>query len=139
MSVSDTIEGRPTVRIETPQGESVELEYEYPMIDTSSDSRTVEHEPIGGETVVQHLGANAQTLTFRGGAYLDEANFLDGLPEQGVVSIRSHRWSGDAVVDSVSTSATGEGGGERAGVANRVYEYTLDLIEIDGQAPSGGG
>lgn len=118
-------------------GAPIEFEYQYPYVDTSSDSRTVEHEPIGEETVVQHMGSSAQQITIQGHCYRDEANRIDALTENGLVQILCDRWQGLAIVKKTETTATGNGGGERSGVSNRLYDYRLVVLEVDGRAPTG--
>lgn len=119
-------------------GDQIELTYQFPMVDTSSSSRTVTHEPIGEPTVVDHLGESAQEITARGHCYRDEANRIDNLSEGGRVQIITDRWRGTAVVDQAETTATGGGGGARNGVAeNRIFDYRLNLLEINGSAPTG--
>lgn len=117
-------------------GEVIDFTYEYPYVDTRSQSRTKTHKPIGEEAVVQHLGSDAQEIRVEGGCYRDEANRIDTLTEGGLLRFFSDRWQGDAVVKDTNTSATGEGGGERPGVRNRVYKYTMTLLEIDGGSPA---
>lgn len=119
----------------TASGESIQFEYQYPYVDTGSDSRTVEHEPIGEETVVQHMGASAQEITLQGHCYRDEANDIDNLTENGLIRLLCDRWQGIAIVTKTETNATGNGGGARSGVENRIYDYRITCVEVDGRAP----
>lgn len=143
MSATDPNSGRASMQIIVPESAdqgpmSLELIYQFPLLDTSRDSRTTEHDPIGEERVIQHLGTNPLSLTFRGSCYRDEAAAIRQLPDVGVVEIISDDWAGDAIVKNISTGATGSGGGERAGVGNRVQDYTLQVTAIDGQEPGQG-
>lgn len=117
-------------------GERIELTYQFPMVDTSSNSRTVKHEPIGAPTVVDHMGASAQEITVQGHCYRDEANKIDNLTDGGRVEIVTDRWRGTAIVDQAETNATGAGGGARSGVdSNRLFDYRITLLEVEGAAP----
>lgn len=119
-------------------GDQIELTYRFPMVDTSSSSRTVKHEPIGEPTVVDHMGDSAQEITAQGHCYRDEANQIDNLTEDGRVQIITDRWRGTAIVDQAETTATGSGGGARNGVReNRLFDYRITLLEIEGRAPTG--
>lgn len=124
--------------IEPVDENRIMLEYQFPMVDTSSNSRTVKHEPIGEPTVVDHMGDSAQEITVQGHCYRDEANQIDNLTEDGRIIIITDRWRGTAIVDQAETSATGAGGGHRNGVEqNRLFDYRLNLLEIEGRAPIG--
>lgn len=119
-------------------GDRIELTYQFPMVDTSSNSRTVEHEPIGEPTVIDHMGESAQEITAQGHCYRDEANQIDNLTSVGRVEIITDRWRGTAMVDQAETTATGAGGGARNGVAeNRLFDYRIVLLELEGGAPTG--
>lgn len=117
------------------------FEYEYPFVHVTSPSNTVTHEPIAEsiDPAVQHLGTGVREILVEGHCYLDEANFLDNLSEGGLIRLFSDRRICDAVVDNVNTDPQGAGGGKRSGVQNRLYDYRLDLLEIEGRTPSEGG
>lgn len=119
-------------------GDTIQLTYQFPMVNTSSNSRTVKHEPIGEPTVVDHMGDSAQEITAKGHCYRDEANQIDNLTSDGRIQIITDRWRGTAIVDQATTDARGSGGGHRNGVAeNRLFDYRIDLLEIEGSAPTG--
>lgn len=129
--------GRPTARITVLEtGEVLELEYRYPLIDVSGSSRTVTHEPIGVQAVVQHLGADARELEMRGHCYRDEANIIDTLSLSGKIELRSDRWSGYAIVTSHNTTHTKAKGGARPENTheNKNFDYRISLKEAP--APS---
>lgn len=119
----------------TVQG-PIAFSYPFPFIDESTSARTVKQKPIGREPVVQYMGPEAKQIDIQGHCYADEASFLDRLTEDGLVSIVSDRWNGTGIVESVKTTATGEGGGPRGGTENRIYEYTLTIIEIGQELPT---
>lgn len=126
-------------------GESLELDYRYPLTDKSGDSRTNEHQCIGTNSVIQHLGANAEEIRFRGHCYWDEADFLLDLRAASRVTIRSARHKGPVVVTNVEIIPNGGGGGgPRANLAERNLRYRLTALEVtdapfaDGQNQGGG-
>lgn len=127
--------GRIRAQIVRSDGRTVTFEYEYPYVSTRGGTNTVTHEPIGEEPVHQSLGPAGETVEISGNCYLDEANFLSNLPEGAEIDVRTDRWVGEGLVDTVSVDPTGEGGGERPGVRNRVYEYRLKFYALDGGAP----
>lgn len=130
--------GRTTARIRIlDTGETLDLEYQHPLIDISGSSRTKRHEPIGESAVVQHLGSEARELEMRGHCYSDEAEVIDNLSEYGRVEVRTERWSGFAIVEDHRTQHTKAKGGKRPESTheNKNFDYRLTLTEIDAPAP----
>lgn len=119
-----------------PLGSSIRFDYEYPFIDISFQGRNVTLEPIGREPVVQYMGPELREIMIQGHCYHNEATFIDSLSEDGYVRVISDRWSGDGIVNSAMSSATGEGGGPRGGVEHRLYEYNLSIYEVTGNRPT---
>lgn len=111
------------------------MDYPYPFVDKTSTGRTVEHEPIGRPTVVQYMGPQSLEVTIEGHCYKDEADYLDRIREDGLVRVRTDRWSGIGLVESISTAASGEGGGPRGGTSNRIYEYVLTVLSVETTPP----
>lgn len=124
---------------EITTGDVQAFTYQFPFIDVSSRARTKTHEPIDEEPVVQSLGPEAREITIEGHCYLPEANFIDGLIDGGLVDVVSDRWSGQAVVDTAETTATGEGGGKAGTTTDRLYEYRLVLHELTDNRPESVG
>jgi hypothetical protein len=106
----------------------VEFEFEFPLLDVTTNGRKVEHETLPtddddiGETVVQSLGEGKTTARLKGSVFRSEAQQLDDI-EGEVVGLRHPRRSGDVFVSGVSTSsqsARTEG--------RKVYRFDADLI-----------
>lgn len=116
----------------------IQFEYRYPYVDVVSPSNTVKHEPVSDaiDPVVQHLGSAVREVRVQGICYLDEANFVDTLPEGGYIRFISARRISDAIVSNADTRPKGDGGGKRPSIQERRYDYTLDLLEIEGRVPS---
>lgn len=120
-------------------GDARAFAYEHPFVDVSSSTRTAEHEPIDEDPVVQSLGPKVREITIEGHCYLPEANYIDGLAPGGLVHVVTDRWSGYAVVSRADTRATGEGGGKQGTMADRIYDYMLELLEITDNRPASVG
>lgn len=105
----------------------IEPVYKYPQVTVDTGTRTTVHRPVDAEPVVQRLGTTLPTISVKGTCYIDTANALDGLVEQTEVEIRSHRWSGRAILNTVSTKPAGQKGGKRD---DWQYTYTLELTGV---------
>ena len=124
---------RMEIRPNGDESRAMTLEYQYPLSDVSTSSRTAKHDVLGEQTVVDHLGSTGAEIKFRGHCYKDEAvSFIDRLSEIGVVQVLSDRWSGWGVVDSANTSVSGEHGGKRPDFRNpdnQNLEYWITILE----------
>lgn len=118
-------------RVDLGDEEPVQFTYEYPYVSTKGGTNTVTHEPIGEEPVYQSLGPADMTVEMSGGCYLDEANFIDSLSRHAEILVRTDRGSWRGLVQDTWTDPTGQGGGERPGVQNRLYEYRLKFSVIN--------
>jgi len=81
------------------------FKYEYPTVDVTNESNTVEHETIDDRTVIQQLGEKPPQVTVDGVVAQWEAEFCEWLTSIGKVTLRTPRWSGTVIVESVDTTA----------------------------------
>ena len=116
---------------------SLELEYKYPLFDTTGESRTVVHSPIGETSVVQHMGAKARKMTMRGHCYRDEAEIIKTFTEYAKIGIKSDGFTGYVVVNDFSIEHTKAKGGKRPEHThtNKNYRYRLSLTETSAPPP----
>ena len=136
MSASDT--GRATARFTIPEtGESREFDYQFPMMDSETGSRTNTLSPIGAKDVTQHMGEKAEKMTARGQCYRDERDFLRTLAGYAKIEIRSAEFTGYAIVNNCRIEHTKEKGGKRPENThtNKNYRYTLSLTETSAPPP----
>ena len=133
-----SVSGRATATFKIPEtGESVEMEYRFPMTDSLTESRTNELKPIGEESVIQHMGAKAEKLTMRGHCYRDERDFLRTLKDYAKVEIKSAEFTGYVVVKRCDIEHTKNKGGKRPENthANKNYNYRLNCTETSAPPP----
>lgn len=105
----------------------IEFRYADPSVNVTTEQRTVEHETIDDEIVVQVLGRKPDQITITGTVADYELAFIDDLTTKGVVNIRTERWTGNVIVKSTSTDfkrAKNEEG-------NWLYDATLNCIEVE--------
>lgn len=121
-------------------GESIELEYQFPMADFQGESRTATLSPIGAEGVIQHLGTKPESLTVQGHCYRDERDFIRTLTSYGKVEIRSAEFTGYAVVNDYNIEHTKQKGGKRPENTheNKNYNYRLNLTQAPAPSPGDG-
>lgn len=114
--------------------DSILMEYPYPFVDITGESKTTSHTPFGRAPVVRHGGPQPTQIDIQGHAYKDECQWIqsqtDGM--EGLIRVYTDRWTGDAIIEDIQTDATGEGGGPRGGTEHRIYEYNMSLTEIGG-------
>jgi hypothetical protein len=107
---------------------SIEFEFEFPLLDVSTNGRKVEHETLptdssdSGETVIQPLGVGKTTARLQGSVFRSEAQRLDEI-EGEVVALRHPRRSGDVFVDGIATRSQ-----EAIRDGRKVYTFDADLI-----------
>lgn len=80
------------------------FKYEDPSVDVTTEQKTKEHETIDDTIVIQTMGKNAEQVTVNAVVTDFEAVIIDDLTNQGVLSLRTERWSGDVIVQSTNTS-----------------------------------
>lgn len=107
--------------------------YADPNIDVRSESNTVEKETINDDSYVQVIGRRADRITIDGIIHESDIGELDDLVGAGEVSVRTHRWSGTAVVLETSDRYTHSYDiVQPSDVSSEwLYEVTIDLIEVD--------
>jgi len=106
-----------------------ELEFTYadPAVNVTTEQRTVEQETIDDQIVVQTLGRKPDSLSIEGVVVDYELEIIDNLTQQGVLSLRTERWSGDILVQSTSTSF------KRAKTKDGdwLYDATIEALEVE--------
>lgn len=107
--------------------EDIEFKYSKPLVSVDTGTNDVEHETIDDEIVVQILGRIADRITVEGLVTSNQVAKIDNLVKTGLVEVRTERWAGDAVCTSTSTSF--HGGYDTDD--DWLYNYTIDLIEVD--------
>lgn len=138
-------EPRPSARIykvDDADGPDVDIrfDYQFPGVTVDTEARTATHDPIGDETVVQHLGEGDTTVDVQGSCYIDSANAIDKLTSTDRVFIRTDRFTGTAVVKSASTDPEGAVGGKDMSLTpntrkhNWLYTYRIRTIGAVGGA-----
>jgi hypothetical protein len=90
--------------------ETIELTFPQPNISVDTSIRTVEHEIIGSETVVQKLGKDSDEIEVEGICTQNEAKSIDSLSSSDYIYLRSYRREDYMVLDSTSTSPISDGG-----------------------------
>jgi hypothetical protein len=89
---------------------TIELTFPQPNISVDTSIRTVEHEIIGSETVVQKLGKDADEIEVEGICTHKEAKSIDSLSSNDYIYLRSYRREDYMILDSTSTSPISDGG-----------------------------
>lgn len=115
-----------------PTEDSIQMEYSYPFVDISSEAQTSVQNPIGRPPVVKTYESSLTQIDIQGHCYDDEAEWLESQTDgmEGLIRVYADRWTGDAVIEDIKTTATGEGGGPRGGTEHRIYEYNMSLTEL---------
>lgn len=80
------------------------FKYSDPSVDVVAEANTVEHETINDTIVVQTMGRKADQVTINAIVSDIETELLDFLVATGPISLRSSRWSGTVIVQSVDTT-----------------------------------
>jgi hypothetical protein len=105
------------------------FKYEDPAVDVTTEARTVEQETIDDDIVVQSLGRRADMITINAIVASYEAEILDDLTKQGVISLRTERWRGDVIVRNTDTSFMRAKDDE----GSWLHEATIECIEVGEQ------
>jgi hypothetical protein len=98
--------------------------FKYPHLEPDGGIRTVEHDVLAEETVVQEIGENAERFTLRGHGYATDLYRLRQMRSE-IVTIQHPVYWGDVLVENVSgshDSSWDEGGW--------TYTYTVQLIGV---------
>lgn len=101
--------------------------YSDPGVDVSTEQRTVEHETIDNQTVVQVIGRKPDQVTVNADVPSRELPLIDKLTTAGVIELRTERWSGDVIVKSTSTNFQRAKNHE----GQWLYEATIECLEVD--------
>jgi hypothetical protein len=135
-SYEEIPESRGNVYSNFEDGETLELTFPQPNISKDAGTKTIEHDIIGGKTVLQKIGEEATEIEIEGICTRDESMTIDEMVNDDVIYVRSHRHEGYAVLDSASTSPISDGGGI-IGVTNGgkefnwSHEFTISCKEIE--------
>jgi len=105
--------------------------YADPAVNVTTEQRTVEHETIDDQIVVQALGRKPDQITIDGTVVDYELDIVDDLTTSGVVELRTERWTGDVIVKSTSTDFKRA----KTKYGNWLYDVNIKCIEVDEQTP----
>lgn len=80
-----------------------------PKVDTRQRINTADHELVAGggsqeDFVVQKISKRPPEVTINGVVTATQLATVDGLRDQDVVRVRSHRWTGEAIVTDIQTT-----------------------------------
>lgn len=103
-------------------------DFSDPYVDVDREMRTVEHETINDEFVVQVLGRTPDKFTVEGVIYDNQLREADRLLGAGEVTVRTNEWQGTAVATNVDTSFRREADPE---TGRWVYDVTVNLVEVE--------
>lgn len=101
------------------------FKYDQPDVDVTAEANTTEQETIDDNIIVQRLGRRADQITVRTTVADWELKYVDNLVKLNELSLRTERWVGDVVVQSVSTNpmnAVDDTG-------SWLYEITINCLE----------
>lgn len=116
------------------------FKYEDPDVTVDTASRTVNQETIDGSIVVQQFGREPDSITVDTIVADHELQFIDDLVKQGVISLRTNRWSGDVIVENTNSTFMRAKDDDQ----NWLHEVTIECLEVeegleDEGAVGGGG
>jgi len=106
---------------------SLFFKYDDPDVDVRSEANTVEHETIDDEIVVQVMGRRADRITVTTVVADYETYMLDDLVKLGTTTLRTERWQGDVLVESVSSTARRQ----RDTEGRWLHEAQINCIEVE--------
>lgn len=112
--------------------EQLEFTYADPAVSVTTEQRTVEHETIDDQIVVQALGRKPDQVSIEGVVPTYELRTIDDLTTLGVVELRTARWNGDVIVKS--TSSDFKRAKNKMGMW--LYDVTIECLEVDEQYDS---
>lgn len=108
-----------------------EFTYNNPDISVQTSGRFVTHEVVGGVTVRQKVGEDPVEISISGACTTEEANFIDNLRTNDVVSLSSHRYdAATAQVASSSTDPFQEGGAVSPRTGKWTHRFSVNLVEV---------
>lgn len=108
-----------------------EFAYNNPDISVQTAGRFVTHEVVGGVTVRQKVGEDPVEIEIKGACTTEEANFIDSLHVNDVVSLSSHRYdAATAQVASSSTNPFEEGGAVSPRMGTWTHTFSVNLVEV---------
>lgn len=102
-------------------------DFSDPVVDITHDARTVTHETINGDNIIQVMGRDPPDISIEGVAYDFQLEVIDELLEKDEVPMITDRWTGMVVVTSVDTSYRREA---EPGTGDWVYDVNLDLLGV---------
>jgi len=107
--------------------------FDDPVVDVDTEANTTEKTTIDDTIIVQSLGRRADRITVEGIIPENQVVVVDELVEQDQVTVRTHRWSGQAIVLSTSCNYTQTYDSyEHPEFGQQwLYEFTIDIIEVD--------
>jgi len=114
--------------------------YSDPAVDVTSEQRTIEHETIDKDVVVQTIGRKPDQIEITGVVPDYDLDVADTFTQLGVIELRSERWNGDVIVKSVNTTFKRA----KAHVENEdgpndsawLYDITITCIEVSEETSS---
>lgn len=107
------------------------FKYTDPAVNVTTEQRTVEHETIDGQVVTQTLGRKADQISIEGVVADYELEYIDSLVSEGVIEVRTDRWSGTVVVQSTNTTFKRA----KASDFSWLYDATIECLEVDELPP----
>lgn len=105
--------------------------YGDPAVDVTTEQRTVEHETIDDQIVVQSLGRKPDQVSVEGVVPDFELDDIDKLTESGILELRTERWKGDVIVQSTNTTFNRA----RTKDGNWLYDATIECLEVEEEKP----
>lgn len=109
---------------------SITLKYDQPDIDVSTSARFVEHQTIDGPVIRQRLGRGLVEIDIAGVCTTPEANVIDSLTQEDVITLLSDRFEGLVQVSSTSTNPF-ESGGAIDLDGEFTHEFSMALVEVN--------
>lgn len=106
---------------------TLEFTYADPSVSVTTEQRTVEHETLDDDIVVQTMGRLPDQISVEGVVTEDELFLIDNLTESGVIELRTERWKGNIVVKSTSTDFKRA----KAEKGKWLYDATIECIEVE--------
>lgn len=110
-------------------------DFRNPIVDVTREANTVEHETINDGYVVQFIGRKPPSITIEGVIYDAQVEAADSLIGQGPIPVKTERWTGIGIPQSVSTPFRRE---VDPGTGQWTYDITIDMIGVVDYIPSGG-
>jgi len=111
--------------------------YSNPNVDVDMSTNIVEKNTITDEQVIQNLGKKADRIHIDGIIPESQIKEFDDLISGGVTTVRTHRWSGTAMVESTSADQV-QGYDPVLSDEDQsawLYSVRIDLIEVE-EVPS---